>query len=119
MHTSSTSQEGFEVKASISHAAALERMLRGSPFSSDDIAAATGWHSITAARLLRSLHKRQLLHIQGWLPDSMGRDTTAVYAMGARRDKPKRVITTKERSHAYRVRKQTLRQQENIKGLFK
>jgi len=103
----------------MAHAAALERMLRGVPFSSTDIASITGWHLITAARLLRSLHKRQLLHIQGWIPDSMGRDTTAIYAMGARRDKPKRVITTKERSHAYRVRKQTLRQQENIQGLFK
>lgn len=41
-----------------------------------------GLHLVTAQSWLRELKANNIVHITGWLPDSLGRDATPIYRLG-------------------------------------
>ena len=98
---------------------AFELVLTAEQFSKDEMLDVTGWHDTTATRLIKQLHKRRLIYICAWLPDTMDRDAVPVYARGSKKDKARKKLTSAQRSARYRATKRKLRQQENMKGLFK
>jgi hypothetical protein len=102
----------------LTYANTFERMSDGTPFSVEELVDVTGWHPVTVGRLVRALHRKRVLHVSAWLPDTLGRDSAPVYMLGNKRDKSRKTTPPKDRSRAYRARKRSLRQQENMKGLF-
>lgn len=88
----------------VSHVALAQTMklLLQGPITAHELAEATGIHYVTTSEWLRSLRREGAVHICGWLPDSMGRDVTAVYKMGAGTDKPRKRMTQAERQARYR-----------------
>jgi len=70
-----------------------------------DIVEATGVHETTAARLVHALHKEGVVHITGWVEDTLGRDQTPVFTFGAGADAPRKKLTGAERNRNYRDRK--------------
>lgn len=70
-----------------------------------DIVEATGVHETTAARLVHALHKEGVIHITGWVEDTLGRDQTPVFSFGAGADAPRKKLTGAERNRNYRDRK--------------
>ena len=91
----------------ISHVALAKtmRMLLDGPVTAQEISEETGIHIVTAQEWMRSLRKEGCIHIGGWLPDALGRDTTAVYQMGKGKDKPRHKFTPAERQARHRARK--------------
>jgi hypothetical protein len=53
---------------------------------------------------MRALHKEGTVHIVGWQADTIGRDSTPVYALGAGDDTPRSKQSSKERTARYRER---------------
>jgi len=64
-----------------------------------------GIHLVTAQEWLRALKKERTIHICGWMQDSLGRDTTAVFRLGQGLDAPRRKLTPAQRQARYRERK--------------
>ena len=85
--------------------ARLFKELLENPISAHDAVETTGIHLTTAQNLLRCLKKHKVVHITAWDPDSLGRDVTPVYALGAGRDKPRRKKSAAERQRQCRQRK--------------
>lgn len=71
-----------------------------------DIVDVTGVHETTAARLAHALHKEHVVHISGWVEDTLGRDQTPVYTFGGAPDVPRKPRKSgAERTRDYRDRK--------------
>lgn len=66
------------------------KLLQAQPVSAKDLCNATGIHLITAQRWLRSLKAEHAIYVAHWLPDTLGRDSTPVYALGNKEDTPRR-----------------------------
>jgi predicted ArsR family transcriptional regulator len=81
------------------------KILLDGPATAHEIAEHTGIHIITAQEWMRCLRKEGAVHIGGWLPDSLGRDVTAVYQIGKGKDKPRHKFTPAERQARHRARK--------------
>lgn len=84
------------------------KLLLNGPITAHELAEHTGIHLVTAQEWLRSLRKEEVVHITGWLADSLGRDVTAVYSIGKGKDKPRHKLTPAQRTARYRTRKQQL-----------
>lgn len=80
------------------------KLLQMQPVSAKDLCQATGIHLITAQRWLRNLKAEQVIHIARWLPDTLGRDATPVYALGHKEDMPRRKQPRAEIMQRYRER---------------
>jgi predicted ArsR family transcriptional regulator len=81
------------------------KLLMDGPATAHEVSEVTGIHVVTAQEWMRSLHKEGCVHIGGWIHDSLGRDTTAVYHLGKGRDKPRHKFTPAERQARHRARK--------------
>jgi len=81
------------------------KLLMDGPATAHEVSEVTGIHLVTAQEWMRSLHKEGCIHIGGWIPDGLGRDTTAVYHLGKGRDKPRHKFTPAERQARHRARK--------------
>lgn len=92
------------------------KLLMESPHTAHEIAEHTGIHIVTAQEWMRSLRKEGVVHIDGWIPDGLGRDTTAVYKLGKGRDKPRHKFTAAERQARYRARKKQAKVTKLILG---
>lgn len=85
------------------------KLLLTGPITAHEIAEHTGIHLVTAQEWMRCLRKEKAIHISGWLPDSLGRDVTAVYTVGKGRDKERHRMTPAERTKRYRDKKRAHR----------
>lgn len=65
-------------------------LLNRGPITASVLAGEAEVHLVTAQSWLRELRKQGAVHIAQWLPDSLGRDATPVYAMGPGEDAPRR-----------------------------
>ena len=92
------------------------KILLEGPATSHEIAELTGIHPVTASEWMRSLRKEEAVHICGWLPDSMGRDATAVYKLGPGRDKPRTKMTPAQRQARYRQKQQSISLNHQLAG---
>ena len=92
------------------------KLLLESPHTAHEIAEHTGIHIVTAQEWMRCLRKEGVVHIDGWIPDGLGRDTTAVYKLGAGKDKPRHKFTAAERQARYRARKKQAKVHKLILG---
>ena len=64
-----------------------------------------GVHLVTAQEWLRTLMDEGTIHVTAWLPDSLGRDATPVYALGNSSSVPRRRKTRAQIMRDYRQRK--------------
>lgn len=85
-------------------------MLQQGPLTAAKLATDAQIHLITAQRWLRALHKENAIHITGWLPDTMGRDSTPIYAIGPGTNTPRKRLSHAENMRRYRAR---LKQKES------
>jgi predicted ArsR family transcriptional regulator len=92
------------------------KLLLDTPLTAHEIAEHTGIHIVTAQEWMRSLRKEGVVHIDGWIPDGLGRDTTAVYKLGKGKDKPRHKFTAAERQARYRARKKQAKVTKLILG---
>lgn len=86
-------------------AKAVQHFVRNPRVIVADIVEATGVHETTAARLVHALHKERVVHITGWVEDTLGRDQTPVFTFGEGADVPRKKLTGAERNRNYRDRK--------------
>lgn len=86
-------------------AAFLKAMLSG-PMTKRQLADTTGIYYDTILGLIATLERENVVHICGWLPDSMGRYQTAIYTLGGGKDAEKPPKQTPAmRSAAYKRRR--------------
>ena len=64
-----------------------------------------GVHYYTAQAWLGTLMDEGTIHIAAWLPDTLGRDSTPVFALGAGENAPRRRKTRAQIMREYRQRK--------------
>lgn len=83
-------------------------LLMKQPSTAHDVSLHTGVHRVTAQEWMRSLYAEGAVHISGWVADTIGRDSTPVYSLGAGTDTPRKKTTSRERTAAYRARLRTL-----------
>lgn len=69
------------------------------------LSVAVGVHLITAQSWLRELRANRVIHVAGWLPDSLGRDSTPVYRLGDGVDVARRKTSRSEINRRYLERK--------------
>lgn len=98
--------------------ALLVKRLVEAPCSYEEAVEVTGLHPATVSRYMRAMHEEKVLHICGWLPDAMGRDSAPVFAFGEGEDKPKKKMTPTERSRRSRHKLAKIRRDNQLKGLF-
>lgn len=92
------------------------KVLMEGPVTAHEIAELTGVHLVTAQEWMRSLRKEEAVHICGWLPDSMGRDATAVYKLGPGKDKPRARMTAAQRQARHRQKLQLISLNHQLAG---
>ena len=85
--------------------ARVMKMLLARPVTAHDIADETGLHIVTAQSLMRTFKQHEIIHVCNWRQDSKGRDTTPVYEIGFKKDKPRRAMTQAQRQARCRAKK--------------
>jgi len=85
-------------------AAFLKAMLSG-PMTKKQLSDATGIYYDTILGLISALKRENVVHVCGWVPDSMGRYQTAIYSLGGGEDEAKPTKQTAAmRNAAYKRR---------------
>ena len=83
-------------------------LLNENPITAAQLATEVNIHIVTAQSWLRELYKQRAIYIHAWLPDSLGRDCTPVYAInrdGLDVDTPRRTTKRAEIARRYREKK--------------
>lgn len=93
--------------------AIMVRSLCDGPKTVHQIAEASGLRVWTVRHYVKSLHKQEVVHIHGWVPDSMGRDATVIYAWGMGIDVPRRLTTGAEKMRQRRKRAREAAEEAN------
>ena len=75
------------------------------PMSIDTMQELTGLHRQTLYKLMRCFKRHKIIYVCDWEPDTYGRDSKAIYAIGNKKDKPRYCMTNAERAKRYRDRK--------------
>lgn len=88
----------------ICYARMLKELYR-QPSTRPHLAEVTGLSVMTVGHYLRAMHKEEVIHIVGWIKDSMGRDATPKYVLGMGIDVPRSAQTKAQKAAAYRKRK--------------
>ena len=88
--------------------AQLIKLLLEGTYSCQELADMTGLCYDVVLRYTRELHRAGAAHIGSWNKDSRGRDAIKVYKLGEGRDARKQVLTDRERSALYRVKKKQI-----------
>lgn len=96
-------------KTRYSRTVGVVALLAGGDTTAYQLHKAAGLHPESARIVLRNLHKRNVVHICGWLKDSMNRDAVPVYRLGAGDDVPKEKSTSAERMRRYRAKLKALK----------
>jgi predicted ArsR family transcriptional regulator len=93
-------------RVKISHAVLAQtlQLLMHGTVTAQQLSSHTGVHLVTAQEWLRALKEAQTVRVVGWLPDSIGRDATPVYGMGAGADTPRAKQSRAAISKRYRER---------------
>jgi predicted ArsR family transcriptional regulator len=99
----------------LAQAKMIALLLEG-PQSNADIGEVTGLHRVTISEYMRALVKEGAAHISSWLPDSMGRDATPVYALGKGRNARRRKLSCAERAQRNRDRRKQAQQALVVAG---
>lgn len=87
-----------------SYATLFAELLEG-PCTPRELAAVSGLHIVTVQDLMRTFHRRKVVHIKGWEPNARGAHTTPVFALGRGRDAERPVKSRAEIDADYRERK--------------
>lgn len=93
-------------RVKVSHAVLTQTMqllLQGT-VTAQQLSSHTGVHLVTAQEWLRALKAGAIIHVVGWLQDSLGRDAIPVYGMWKGVDKPRAKMSRAEISKRYRER---------------
>lgn len=88
----------------ISYAKMIKLMLEGE-YTCSELSKLTGLGIKSIYHYTRELHREGAAHICDWNQDSKGRNFAKVYKIGWGIDIPRRVMSVKERSRLYRMRK--------------
>ena len=93
-------------RVKISHAVLAQTMqlLMHGTVTAKQLSSHTGVHLVTAQEWLRALKSGAIIHVVGWLQDSLGRDAIPVYGMWEGADKPRAKLSRAEISKRYRAR---------------
>jgi predicted ArsR family transcriptional regulator len=102
----------------VSHVALAKtlKLLLSGPATAHEISEETGLHIVTAQEWMRCLRKEQCVHISGWLPDGLGRDTTAVYQLGKGNDKARHKLTAAQRQARHRQKLKAISLNHQLAG---
>jgi hypothetical protein len=92
------------VKVSHEVLAKTMQLLLQDDVTAQQLSSHTGVHLITAQEWLRALRVQGVIHVAGWLQDSLGRDAIPVYGMGNMPNQPRAKMTRAEISRRYRER---------------
>lgn len=84
--------------------------------SAHELADVSGLHSITAQSLMNTLKKHKVVHVCGWDKDTMGRDTTPIYKLGAGKNVSRTRMTRAQVVARYRAKKKAL---DEVRMIFK
>lgn len=79
----------------------LVRLLLEGGVTCHDLAEEAGLHYVTVLQYVRALRKVGVVHVTGWLPDSLGRHTTMVLRLGKGKDAPRVRMTKSEKMQRY------------------
>ena len=93
------------------------RALLDGPVTAHEIAELTGIHVRTAQAWMRAMQLEDCVHIGGWVPDSLGRDSIPVYQIGKGKDKKRQTLGNTESARRYRARKKQRQFQSIITGV--
>jgi predicted ArsR family transcriptional regulator len=85
--------------------AIMVRALYDGPKTLHQLSEITGLHLWTVRHYVKAMQRQEVAHITGWTKDSMGRDTTAHYALGMGVDMPREAKTGAQKQKALRARR--------------
>lgn len=75
-------------------------------FTIEQAAQAMGVHHVTASRLLLKLRTQGRIHIHGYAPDTLGRNSVIVFRVGRGVDAQPNPVSSAERARRHRQRQQ-------------
>ena len=81
----------------------LEELMSG-PSKVSDLVEHSGMTHRYLNRLMRTMHRKKVVHIAGWDKDTLGRYGVRVYGLGAGKDAPRKTKTREQVNKEYRTR---------------
>lgn len=81
----------------------LEELMSG-PCRVSELADHSGMTHRYLNRLMRTMHRKKVVHIAGWDKDTLGRYGVRVYGLGAGKDAPRRTKSREKVNRDYRAR---------------
>lgn len=96
--------------------AVMTRELLAGPCTAQELADETGMRPETVRLHIRALRAAGIMHVQQWVPDSIGRLTTASYRLGEGQDVKRRPMLEVEIKRRYRARSRQRAMHDAIMG---
>lgn len=99
----------------LTYANLLHAMLPGD-LNCRELAEETGLHYITVLDYTRAMHKKGVIHIARYDPDSRGRHITIIYKLGPGKDAKRVRLTDVQRTQRYRDKKAAMQMIQRTAG---